>query len=506
MRAIMISMLLAFVYGCAGSLFDPNDLDGRPQVAPQFMPVSGTYSRPEIVTIIANTNAVIYYTVDGSAPTRSSAQYSGPFGVTASQTVRAFAVREDLDDSRVSSASYVILHSTLQPNAPVMDPAAGTMDDEFTVSLTSASTNVTIYYTTDGSEPTALSSVYLAPISVTTSPMTVKSLAMFAAPWTSDVPSYTTTNSYTIVLPKPEMMPSAGAYSIGQAVSMSSTVPLSTIRYTINGADPTGASPAYAGPVVIGAATGTYTVRARTFKGTLPASDVITNVYSLYPQQPVGCWRFFEGSGGMAADGVFVNNASVALNNASAWSAMGKSGNCLWFDGDSNNSIVNLPGLSANILTTNSPQGFSISCWVKWDAVVFTPSFRRALVMARDGATVLEFYINTSSRYYATLWSWSSAASMGVQSAVSATVGGWDHVVLTFSPDLRLRLYVNNVLSGTSGAFAVYIPYTTSGWITIGNSGVYSGFNVFNGSIDEVTIYTVPLSAAEIASLYTAGM
>lgn len=52
--------------------------------------------------------AVIYYTTDGSVPTRSSAVYSEPIQIDQTMTVKAMAIKEGWVDSRVLSESYTV--------------------------------------------------------------------------------------------------------------------------------------------------------------------------------------------------------------------------------------------------------------------------------------------------------------------------------------------------------------------------------------------------------------
>lgn len=61
--------------------------------------------------------------------------------------------------------------------APTFNPAAGTYTTTQNVTLSSATTGATVYYTTDGSSPTTSSSVYSSPISVS-STTTIKAFAV----------------------------------------------------------------------------------------------------------------------------------------------------------------------------------------------------------------------------------------------------------------------------------------------------------------------------------------
>ena len=57
---------------------------------PIFTPAAGTYSSTQTVTISTPTSpsATIHYTTDGTTPTTSSTEYSGPITVSATQTLR----------------------------------------------------------------------------------------------------------------------------------------------------------------------------------------------------------------------------------------------------------------------------------------------------------------------------------------------------------------------------------------------------------------------------------
>ncbi len=68
---------------------------------PAFTPAAGTYSSTQTVTISTTTpSATIYYTTNGSTPTTSSAVYSGPISVSATETLQAIAVASGLRIAR----------------------------------------------------------------------------------------------------------------------------------------------------------------------------------------------------------------------------------------------------------------------------------------------------------------------------------------------------------------------------------------------------------------------
>ena len=110
------------------------------------------------MSIISTTNdAAIYYTTDGSTPTTSSNAYKGPITVSASETVKAVAVAPGYPLSAVGSATYNL------------GKAAATPVATSTITITEATSGVTVYYTTNGSTPTSSSTKYTGPVTVSAS-------------------------------------------------------------------------------------------------------------------------------------------------------------------------------------------------------------------------------------------------------------------------------------------------------------------------------------------------
>ena len=82
-----------------------------------------------------------------------------------------------------------------------------------------------------------------------------------------------------------------------------------------------------------------------------------------------------------------------------------------------------------------------------------------------------------------------------------APVSGWTHVALVYE-NKQPRLYVNGSLVriGLSGARALVYPSTFLG----GNPGAVH-YGIYQGLLDEVSIYNRPLTDAEIAAVWLAG-
>lgn len=73
-----------------------------------FTPVSGSYltNNDEVKIISDPADAKIYYTLDGTNPTKQSSVYITPIKCAEDMTVKAFAVREGYEDSETATAIY----------------------------------------------------------------------------------------------------------------------------------------------------------------------------------------------------------------------------------------------------------------------------------------------------------------------------------------------------------------------------------------------------------------
>lgn len=79
--------------------------------AAPFFSVSGGYqTNPISLTMTTSTTgAAIYYTLDGSTPTKSSKRYEGPLNVSSTKTVRAIAVASGMLRSEETVATYLFV-------------------------------------------------------------------------------------------------------------------------------------------------------------------------------------------------------------------------------------------------------------------------------------------------------------------------------------------------------------------------------------------------------------
>ena len=142
---------------------------------PAFSIASGAVNSGTSVTISCSTEgAKIYYTTDETEPTASSTEYTEAISVTEAVTLKAIAVKSGMNDSAVASVSYTIKGTVATPEFSV---ASGAVNSGTEVTITCATEDAKIYYTTNGSEPTASSTEYAGAISVTTA-VTLKAIAV----------------------------------------------------------------------------------------------------------------------------------------------------------------------------------------------------------------------------------------------------------------------------------------------------------------------------------------
>ncbi|MDE5575321.1 MAG: M6 family metalloprotease domain-containing protein [Bacteroidales bacterium] len=154
--------------------------DPVPVRMPVFSPAGGTVTPGTKVTITSATqDAVIYYTQDGSDPSAASTRYSSPVAINKDVTLKAIALKDGMEDSKIATAKFTVKED--EPTAervasPVFSPKAGTVEKGTKVTISTATAGATIFYTTDGSEPSFADKEYVSPITIDRT-MTLKAIA-----------------------------------------------------------------------------------------------------------------------------------------------------------------------------------------------------------------------------------------------------------------------------------------------------------------------------------------
>jgi hypothetical protein len=290
-----------------------------PQAAtPTINLAAGTYTAAQTVTINDTTpNATIYYTTDGTTPTTSSTVYHVPITVSSTETLEAIAAASGYSQSAVATAAYTISNLP-QAATPTFSVAAGSYNAAQTVTISDTTPGAIIYYTTDGTTPNTGSTVYSAPITVSSSE-TIEAIATASGYTTSAV----ATAAYTINLPQtatPTISLAAGAYTAAQTVILSDATAAATIYYTTDGSTPTTSSTVYSGPITVSS---TETLEAMATASGYLGSAVATAAYtvsiSANPVPFIGSISPASASAGGAAFTLTVNGLQFSSNSTVYW-------------------------------------------------------------------------------------------------------------------------------------------------------------------------------------------
>ena len=290
-RTLLILGLLGVsttLYGCGGGGGGTSTTPQTQTVAAlTFTPPAGTYTSDQTVAVTCPTSgATIYYTTDGSIPSTSSNVYNGTIPVTGAgttMTITVMGAKAGMTNSPISSATYVITGSSQNQTvaAPVFSPAGGTYTGNQSVTISSSTTGAAIHYTTDGSLPTASSTLYSGPIAVTGT-TTISAMAMKSGMTDSTV----ATATYTISAPvqtvaAPVFSPVAGTYASDQTVTIACATSGATIYYTTDGSSPTTSSSVYGASIPVAGNGTTMTITAMAVKAGMTNSAVATATYTI---------------------------------------------------------------------------------------------------------------------------------------------------------------------------------------------------------------------------------
>ncbi|MDT9722113.1 chitobiase/beta-hexosaminidase C-terminal domain-containing protein [Paenibacillus sp. ClWae2A] len=197
-----------------------------------------------------------------------SESFLTPFGIATDRFNNVYVT--DLEHSKIKKLSMT----------PAASPSGGIVTSGTTVTLTMGIGGATIYYTTDGTEPTINNgTVYSSPIPVTNG-MTIKAFGVKKGMTDSVV----MTETYTIKqqTEKPAASPAGGAVAPDTTVALTSPTVGATIYYTTDGTAPTSENGTiYVEPIPV---TDGMTINAIALKQGLNDSEVMTESYTITQQ------------------------------------------------------------------------------------------------------------------------------------------------------------------------------------------------------------------------------
>lgn len=247
---------------------------------------------------------------------------------------------------------------------------------------------------------------------------------------------------------------------------------------------------------------GLNTFTAQSFDSAGNGSEIRTYQFRVKAgQRERADWSMDEAAGATAVAGS-APEQTATLYNGPTPKTEGKFGTAVQFDGVDDYAAT-------DIATINTDISFSVSAWVKLSAM---PTGAAVAVSQRGNhAPGFELYYSKGyDRWVFNQYSSDSSSGTPVR-AMQASAGGvkageWTHLVGIYSAgeDL-LKLYVNGALAGTA---AYSTPWNARRGMIIGGSfldGASTPASPFPGAVDEVKTFEKPLSAADVASLYSSN-
>ncbi|MBF0431832.1 MAG: chitobiase/beta-hexosaminidase C-terminal domain-containing protein [Fibrobacteria bacterium] len=244
---------------------------------PWATPPSTWFTESTTITLSkANPGDTIYYTLDGSVPSRSSSRYTTAIGFTTSDTIRFYAV----NGTGIPSLAIQEIYSKRDTlPAPIANPATTDFLTDTLVVLSTTVSGARIFYTLDGSDPDSTDFLYNTSITIT-DPTTLKAVAYNPPRSDRYVSSAIITKSYTPILTV-TATPTSSSFIASMQASLASNNSDASIFYTTNGSQPQtsagGETALYTGPINI---INTRTIKALAVKNNWRTSSTISETYT----------------------------------------------------------------------------------------------------------------------------------------------------------------------------------------------------------------------------------
>ncbi len=214
---------------------------------------------------------------------------------------------------------------------------------------------------------------------------------------------------------------------------------------------------------------------------------------SVYNLDPTLYWRLGEASGTTAADAGSNGNTGTYRNSVTR----GQSGA---LNGVNNTAIsVQGNGFVSSDASFVNPTTYAVEAWFKTTSTTGgkivgfgnartgnSSSYDRHVYMTGDG--ILHFGVYTGQE-------------VTLDSAAALNDGKWHHVVAQQTAD-GMKLYIDGSLTAQNQEAAAQ-NYT--GYWRVGGDSGWAGTGYFTGSIDDVAVYSQPLSGAQVEEHYEVG-
>ncbi len=233
-------------------------------------------------------------------------------------------------------------------------------------------------------------------------------------------------------------------------------------------------------------ADGSYalTAIARDAAGNTEQSTITVTVQNTVSSGLIAAYNFNAGSGSTLAD--ITGKGHAGTITGATWTASGKNGGALTFNGTSNWVTV------ADTNDLDFTTGFTIEAWVKPSS---TTGWRTIAMKEAAGSMPYGLYATDDTGRPPAIYGRVGAPGTEVRATGGSVLPttSWSHVTGTYNGSI-LRLYVNGVQVGTanlSGNLA-----TSTGVLRIGGNGMWGEY--FGGQMDDLRIYNRALTSTEI--------
>jgi hypothetical protein len=457
----------------------------------------GTFTGTKSVTMSANETADIYYTLDGSTPTTSSAKYTSPLSISATTTLNAFA-----KDTAGNSSAVQIVTYTLDATPPADTTAPDNVTNLAYSSL--AQTSLTLTWTASASSDVASYDVYngatlLANVVGTTynvSGLTASTQYTFTVKAKDAANNVASGTSVTVTTSAPAdttapvlTITPAGTFTDTQTVTMSANE-TATIYYTLDDSDPktSGTKLTYTVPLTL---TETDTIKAYAKDTANNESVVQTITYTKSaPKQVVtsGLKVWFDGADGSGSQTTWTdkstnaNNATLTgfqFDTTDGW----KSGGSLKGDGTDDYAKT-----ASNLgITSASARTFQFKAKVN-------ATDNKALMGI--GGTTATTYMDILV-YTGNICVYNGSATSIATIPFPVTVGDIVDVAVVYD-GAAVTIYKNGVL--LTGSYSVSFNTTDSPLTLL--SGAGTSFKYSSNQLYYVAVYNRALSVSEIQANY----
>lgn len=241
----------------------------------QTIKLSVTYNGSDI------SGCDIYYTLNGSTPSKSSTRYNSGITIDGDCTLKAIAYKDGYKTSDVLTVKYTVVDITL-----TADPAGGYVTKGTVVHLYSNKSNASIRYTLNGSTPTLGDPIYKPTEGIVINQScTLKATAKINGKNNSIISTPVMEWKYTISSGKLVLTatPSGGQVSKGSVVKLATkaegTTVSADIYYTLNGTTPSKSSTKYSSSGI--SINSDCTLKAIAYKSGYETSNIITSNYTI---------------------------------------------------------------------------------------------------------------------------------------------------------------------------------------------------------------------------------